>query len=184
MTGAAPSNSNSSRAFDRSQLRTFSTLPSSAASLGRRGQRVGRQRGWGLKTDMERGESEGAESRDRGPRETWIVRRREHRKSDGVVDGERWRGTCRTIVPCHSHPPLGPAHVLHTALLLGSLATGLAGVKRGRCLMAGHQPQLIPVLLEPPEVLGPGSLCLLLWEVASFLMSRSGGSGWCYLFQT
>ena len=70
MTGAAPSNSNSSRAFDRSQFRTFSTLPNSAASLGRRGQRVGRQRGWGLKTDMERGESEGAESRDRGMKQT------------------------------------------------------------------------------------------------------------------
>ena len=92
-------------------------------------------------------------------------------------------GHAKQLVPCHSHPPLGPAHVLHTALLLGSLAPGLAGVKRVRCLMAGHRPQLIPVLLEPTEVLGPGSLSLLLWEVASFLMSRSGGSGCCYLFQ-
>ena len=105
MTGAAPSNSNSSRAFDRSQLRNFSTLPSSAASLGRREQRVERQRGWGLKTDMERGESEGADRRDRGTRQAWTVRWREHRKSDGVVDGERWRWTCRTICPL----PLSPS---------------------------------------------------------------------------
>ena len=32
-------------------------------------------------------------------RQTWIVRRREHRKSGGVVDGERWRWTCQTICP-------------------------------------------------------------------------------------
>ena len=56
----------------------------------------------------------------------------------GERDGD---GHAKRFVPCCSHPPLCPSNVLHTALLLGSLATGLAGVKRGRCLMAGHQPQ-------------------------------------------
>lgn len=69
---------------------------------------MARQRGWGLKTDVERGESEGAESGDRGTRQTWVVRRRENRKSGGVVDGERWRWTCRTICPLSLSPSPRP----------------------------------------------------------------------------
>lgn len=141
---AAPSNSNSSQVCNRSQsLQHPAKLSSIPRQEGAQGGEAEAARGWGLKTDTERGRVRRCREQRQGHETERDVdsEAQGHRKSEGVADGDRWRWTCQAICPLSLSPSLGPPHVLQTALLPGSPAAGPAGEKGERCLMPGQWPQ-------------------------------------------
>lgn len=135
LTEAAPSNSNSSQARDRPQPRTFSTLPSSAAALCRRGQRVGGQRLPGERQGWRR----------QGQR--WGTRRRESR-TGRHRDNRSHRGWQReTGGGGRPHRDWGPASQLPEAapgscrqLPAWKPSGWPLGEQGRRCHMPGHLP--------------------------------------------